>query len=114
MRVLIVPVGLILLASTAGADDGRAWARHIIDNDLTGADGVRLMDINGDGRPDVATGWEEGGTIRVCLHPGNERVKEKWPGVTVGKVASPEDAVFVDLDGDGNLDVVSSCEGKTR
>jgi len=34
--------------------------------------------------------------------------------VTVGKVGSPEDAVFVDLDGDGNLDVVSSCEGKTR
>jgi hypothetical protein len=41
-------------------------------------------------------------------------VKEKWPGVTVGKVGSPEDAVLVDLDGDGNVDVVSSCEGKTR
>jgi hypothetical protein len=29
-------------------------------------------------------------------------------------VKSPEDAVFVDFDGDGVLDVVSSCEGNTR
>ena len=34
--------------------------------------------------------------------------------VTVGEVGKPEDAVFVDLDGDGALDVVSSTEGKTR
>lgn len=27
---------------------------------------------------------------------------------------SPEDAVFVDLDNDGNVDVVSSCEGNTK
>ncbi|HEV8377919.1 MAG TPA: VCBS repeat-containing protein [Tepidisphaeraceae bacterium] len=92
----------------------RPWVRHVIDDGLAGADGVRLGDVNGDGRPDVTTGWEEGGTIRVCLHPGKEKVKEKWPGVSVGKVGSPEDAVFVDLDGDGNVDVVSSCEGKTR
>jgi hypothetical protein len=32
----------------------------------------------------------------------------------VGKVGSPEDAVFVDLDGDGTSDVVSACEGKTN
>jgi hypothetical protein len=34
--------------------------------------------------------------------------------VTVGKAASPEDAVPVDLDGDRSLDVVSCCEGKTQ
>jgi hypothetical protein len=34
--------------------------------------------------------------------------------VTVGKVASPEDAVFVDIDRDGRLDVVSCCEGRER
>src|SRR5690606_8193224 len=60
------------------------------------------------------TGWEEGGLIRVYLHPGKQRCREAWPAVTVGQVRSPEDAVFVDLDGDGTLDVVSSCEGKQR
>ena len=28
--------------------------------------------------------------------------------------ASPEDAVFVDLDNDGAVDVISCCEGKTK
>jgi hypothetical protein len=103
----------LVIVSTARADD-RAWVRHVIDDGLAGADGIRVADVNGDGLPDLATGWEEGGAIRLCLHPGLAKAKAKWPAVTVGKVASPEDAVFVDLDGDGNIDVVSSCEGKTR
>ena len=90
------------------------WSRHTIDDSSKGADGVRLADINGDGRLDIATGWEEGGAIRVYLQPGSAKVKERWPAVTVGKVKSPEDAVFVDFDGDGALDVVSSCEGNMR
>jgi hypothetical protein len=105
-------VGLVIVSARAAEE--RPWVRHVIDDGLSGADGVRLADANGDGRPDVATGWEEGGTIRVCLNPGKDKVKEKWPGVSVAKVASPEDAVLVDLDGDGNVDVVSACEGKTR
>jgi hypothetical protein len=62
----------------------------------------------------VVTGWEESGHIRVCLHPGPAAVRSPWPVVTVGRVGSPEDAVPVDLDGDGAVDVVSCCEGKTR
>ena len=34
--------------------------------------------------------------------------------IEVGKVKSPEDAVFVDLDGDGDEDIVSCSEGRTR
>jgi len=34
--------------------------------------------------------------------------------VTAGHVRSPEDAVLVDLDRDGAVDVVSSCEGRNR
>jgi hypothetical protein len=90
------------------------WQRHTIDDSSRGADGVRLADINSDGRPDITTGWEEGGQIRVYLHPGKQHVKQRWPAVTVGRVKSPEDAVFIDFDGDGFLDVLSSCEGKTR
>src|SRR5688500_14363007 len=93
---------------------GPAWVRHTIDDSCRGADGVRLADANGDGLPDIATGWEEGGTVRVYLHPGRARVKERWPAVTVGAVGSPEDAVLADLDGDGAVDVVSCCEGKVR
>ncbi len=109
--------GWVLLGGgliAVGAERGQTWVRHVIDGSSRGADGARLADANGDGLPDIATAWEEGGQIRVCLHPGPERVREPWPSVTVGRVDSPEDAVFADINGDGVLDVVSSCEGGNR
>jgi len=90
------------------------WPRHVIDDTSRGADGVRLADINGDGRLDIATGWEEGGVIRVYIQPPQGKVRRPWPRVTVGRVGSPEDACFFDVNGDGVLDVVSCCEGSTR
>ncbi len=107
---------LVLLAVlTACSDTPEAgWARHTVDNSSFGADGVRLADVNGDGRLDITSPWEEGGEIRVYFHPGASGLKDRWPAVTVGQVGDPEDSFFVDLDGDGAVDVVSSCEGETR
>ena len=90
------------------------WLRHVIDDSSTGADGVKLADLNGDGRPEIVTGWEEGGEVRVYLNPPIRDVKRPWPRVTVGRVSDPEDAIFVDIDRDGRLDVVSCTEGRTR
>lgn len=92
----------------------QAWKLHVIDDGYSGADGVQLADANGDGLMDITTGWEEAGVTKVYLHPGHEKVKQKWPGVIVGKTPSVEDAMFVDLDADGSMDVVSSTEGKSR
>jgi hypothetical protein len=96
------------------AEPTRTWQRHTIDDSSRGADGVRVADINGDGLLDVTTGWEEGGLVRVYVNPGPLGVAGRWPAVTAGRVASPEDAVFADLDGDGAYDVISCCEGTTR
>ena len=93
---------------------GEPWKRHTIDNSSRGADGVKLGDINRDGLTDIATGWEEGGEVRVYLNPGADDAKNKWPRVTVGRVKSAEDAVFTDLDNDGQPEVVSCTEGKTN
>lgn len=90
------------------------WARHAIDSSEGGADGVRVDDVNGDGLPDIATGWEEAGAVRAYIHPGAAKVRQPWPSVTVGEVARPEDAVFADIDGDGVMDVVSSTEGDEK
>ena len=97
----------------------KPWKRHTIDSSSKaagklGADGVRLADVNGDGLLDITTGWEQGGAIVVYQNPGPARARAAWPSVTVGRVVSPEDAMFIDLDNDGNLDVVSSCEGSAR
>lgn len=87
---------------------------HVIANSRAGADGVRLMDVNGDGLLDVSSGFEEGQAVRAFLHPGYGAVTNPWPAVTVGAVADAEDAVFVDLDADGAVDIVSSAEGQTQ
>ncbi|UCF14515.1 MAG: VCBS repeat-containing protein, partial [Phycisphaerales bacterium] len=97
----------------AAIDEG-PWKCHIIDGTSQGADGVKLTDVNHDGYMDIATGWEEEGLTRVYLNPGPAKANGKWPFVTTGRTRSVEDAVFVDLDGDGAVDVVSCCEGGTQ
>ena len=91
-----------------------SWKLHIIDGEGSGADGVRLADINGDSLLDVVTGWEESGVTKIYLNPGPNKVKEAWPVTAIGKTKSVEDAFFHDVDGDGNLDVITSCEGKNK
>lgn len=107
-----MPLALILLAVTVCFAE--PWKRHTIDATGRGADGVKLADANGDGRLDVVSGWEEAGEVRVYFNPGPGKSRDPWPTVTVGKAASPEDAIFADLDNDGFTDVISFCEGKTR
>lgn len=100
--------------NTGRRQSGHPWARHVIDQGARGPDGVKLADLNGDGLLDIAVGYEQGGLTRVCIHPGPRKVKQKWPAVTVGRAPSVEDATFVDLDGDGALEVVSSTQGASR
>ena len=94
-----------LLCSSLHAEP---WKRHVIDNSSRGADGVRLS-----GR-DIVTGWEEGGVVRVYRYPGASKARSPWPAEMAGSVGSPEDALFVDLDADGKVDVLSASEGKTK
>lgn len=93
---------------------GKPWDYHLIDQSSRGADGVKLADIDQDGLPDIATGWEEGNLTRIYRNPGPERVKELWPAMTVGKTPQVEDAAWIDLDHDGRQEVVSCCEGKSQ
>jgi hypothetical protein len=102
------------LPAFAATEPDTVWDRHVVDNTSQGADGVRLADVNADGFQDITTGWEEGGVVKVYINPRPARVKTPWPQVIVGQVKSPEDAVFTDVDADGAMDVVSSCEGNER
>ncbi len=110
-------LALSLAASGAamGASDikGNPWKYHVIDSGL-GADGARLLDVNGDGLLDIATGWEQGAVTRAYLNPGPAAAAKHWPFVTVGTTADAEDAVFADINGDGAYDVISASEGDTR
>lgn len=111
MRTILVLIAVIVASPASTWAQG--WTRHAIDNSSRGADGVRLVHT-ADRRIEIATAWEEGGEIRLYRQPESDKLREPWPRVTVGRVKSPEDAVLVDLDGDGQLDIVSACEGNTR
>ncbi len=120
MRNLYALIFLSIAATTILETEtviAETWKRHTIDSSdrgagKRGADGVRILDVNGDGRLDITTGWEEGGAVVVYLNPGPDKAHGRWPSVTVGSVKGVEDAVSVDLDGDGAIDVVSCAEGK--
>lgn len=112
MKWLFLAACLFLLPPSSIAAE--PWPRHTIDDSSRGADGVKLMDFNGDGLPDIVTGWEQGGVARLCLHPGHAKARQPWPAVTVGPAPNVEDAAPMDLDGDGAAEVVSCCEGRTR
>lgn len=108
-----VLTGLAAAPST-GQQRAAPWVRHTIDAGSRGADGVKLADLNGDGRPDVVTGWEEGGVARIAFHPGPAAVRSAWRSVTAGPAPSVEDTAPADLDGDGGFDLISACEGAVR
>lgn len=114
-RCLLLTIHFFLgieLVETATAEEH--WKRHTIDDSSEGADGVRPGDFDGDGLQDVVTGWEESGVIRLYLHPGVDDVRKPWPHVTIAAAQSPEDAVPFDVDGDGDLDVISCHEGSLK
>ena len=90
------------------------WVRHTIDDSSLGADGVRTADLNGDGLPDLVVGWEQGGVSRIYLMRREVVGVPDWEMVEVGAAPSVEDALLVDLDRDGAIDVVSSTEGNSR
>jgi len=84
MALAVVLAGLPALlqgAEVQQTDVGDPWVRHTIDASSRGADGVRLADVNGDGHPDIATPWEEGGVVRAYLNPGPEHVAGSWPAL---------------------------------
>ncbi len=120
MRNLYALIFLSIAATTILETEtviAETWKRHTIDSSdrgagKRGADGVRILDVNGDGLLDITTGWEEGGAVVVYLNPGPNKADDRWPAVTVGSIKGVEDAVSVDLDGDGAIDVVSCAEGK--
>ena len=97
------------------------WVRHTIHgystgSTLSGADGVHLLDINGDGLLDVTSPWEQSAKVTVSLHPaaGSDPTMA-WPTVVVPCTMNAiEDAKFADVDGDGNWDVITAGDAGQR
>ncbi len=106
---------LILSACSKAHPPDHYWTMHTIDDSYTGADGVDLVDIDGDGDADAVVAWEESGALLLHENPGPAGVRAPWNhtrisgGLSVGKI---EDARAADFDADGVVDAVVSATEK--
>lgn len=100
--------------SSLKTDEKDPWKMHLIDPaPPSGSDGVKLADVNGDGFLDLASGFEEGNVSRIYINPKQKNVTGYWNYI---ELPSPnvEDAVLVDLDRDGQFDLVTASEDPTN
>jgi hypothetical protein len=101
-----------------------SWREHRIDDELMsgvelrGSDGLVMDDIDGDGYQDIVSvheaddvyDGEPEGHIRIAFGTADPDV---WVNVTLAEgpeAGAAEDAVIVDINGDGLLDIVAACE----
>lgn len=109
-------LGLLVAGKLATADspivEETPWAQFRLHSPggPSGADGVKVADINGDGWMDVTTPFEQGRTVGIFLNPGPQHATEEWPVIYFPECVGAEDATWGDLDSDGRLDLVVSRE----
>ena len=72
------------------------------------ASAVAFGDVNGDGKLDLATANGTSGTLSVFVNDGIGGFKKYGSNIGLGLGAYPTTVALADVDGDGNLDLVSA------
>ena len=84
---------------------GESWNKHVIEEGADESRTIEAADFNGDGRPDLLAGARVGGEIIWYKNLGGEG-DDLWEKHVIDTAPGPWHGHAVDMDGDGDLDVV--------
>src|SRR4029077_46119 len=85
--------------------DGSKWKRHLIEDKIGETRTIAVGDFNGDGKPDLL-GTSRTGNL-VVWYENTGKPTEGWKKHVIDdKTLSPMHGHAVDMDGDGDLDVL--------
>lgn len=88
------------------ANAGDVWVRRDIDGGFAFTWMVRLADLDGDGLPElVGTAWYDE-AIYVWKRLADGESNETWQRILIGKLAHPAHGQVLDMDGDGDKDIL--------
>lgn len=101
-----------VLLFLSGDDPTAPWERRIIDSGVGGGFSMDAADIDGDGDPDVVLGEHRGESFNRLIYYENVRGASGWRKHVIDSGSTEEidhhdGSQLVDLDGDGDLDVIS-------
>jgi hypothetical protein len=88
-----------------GAHGAGPWIKRVIDQGLGETRSVRAADVDGDGDKDLVATWARKGWVVWYENPGDPR-KLPWKRHQIDVAARPVHGQPVDLDADGDIDVV--------
>jgi hypothetical protein len=88
-----------------GTPDGE-WKMHMVDADLPESRTVRVLDLNQDGKPDLLATGRAGNLVCWYENPGGAADGPWARHVIDDAINGPVHGMPVDMDGDGDMDVV--------
>ena len=91
-----------------GVKQDREWTARVIDANLSETRTIRVADFDRDGDMDILGSVSGGGAVMWYENPGNPRTGS-WKMHVIDLLARPIHGQPVDMDGDGDLDVVMAA-----